>query len=111
MAFLSNIFGNANDRYLKSLQPTVDHINKLEPGLKVLSDVELKTKTVEFKKRLAEGQTLDKGRGVRSDNHRGALTLQKLFPHITAGRKLESKSRKPGAVNKTLKNRRHRGPP
>ncbi len=59
MAFLSNIFGNANDRYIKSLQPTIDRINSLEENLKKLSDEELKTKTADFKKRLAEGQTLE----------------------------------------------------
>ena len=62
MAFLSNIFGifgNANDRYLKSLQPTIMRINELEAGLKQLSDTELKAKTTEFKKRLVEGEPLD----------------------------------------------------
>ena len=60
---------------------------------------------------IAEDNSLDKRRGVGGDYHRSASTFQKFLPHITAGRKLESKSRKPGAVNKTLKNRRHRGPP
>jgi len=59
MAFLSNIFGNANDRYINSLQPTIDQINSLEPALKELSDADLKAKTSEFKKRLADGETLD----------------------------------------------------
>src|SRR5687767_5150028 len=59
MAFLGNIFGDANDRYLKSLQPTIKRINEFEAGLKELSSEDLKAKTAEFKKRLAEGETLD----------------------------------------------------
>src|SRR3989344_3189303 len=59
MAFLSNIFGDANARYIKSLQPTVGSINKLEPEFEKISDEELKGKTSGFKKRLAEGANLD----------------------------------------------------
>ncbi len=59
MAFLSNIFGNANDRYIKSLQPTIDRINSFEENLKSLSDADLKNKTSEFKERLAGGEALD----------------------------------------------------
>ncbi len=59
MAFLSTIFGDANARYIKSLQPIVDRINELEKDLEKLSDTQLKEKTVEFKKRLSEGESLD----------------------------------------------------
>ena len=59
MPFLSNIFGSANDRYIKSLQPTIDRINGLEKDFEKLSSEELKSKTEEFKNRLAEGETLD----------------------------------------------------
>ena len=57
--FMSRIFGSRNERVLKSLWPIVHQINALESGLAKLSDVELKDKTSEFKKRLAEGATLD----------------------------------------------------
>lgn len=59
MAFLSSIFGDANKRYIQSLQPTVDKINSLEKDIEAFSSEELKAKTSEFKKRLAEGETLD----------------------------------------------------
>jgi preprotein translocase subunit SecA len=59
MAFLSSIFGDANKRYIKSLEPTIKKINDLEKDFVALSDAQLKEKTAEFKKRLAEGQTLD----------------------------------------------------
>jgi preprotein translocase subunit SecA len=59
MSFLSKIFGDANEKFLKSVQPTVEKINSLEPDFLKLSDVELKEKTNGFKERLAKGETLD----------------------------------------------------
>lgn len=53
------IFGSVNDRIIKSLLPEVAKINALEPQISALSDEELKAKTAEFKKRLAEGAPLD----------------------------------------------------
>jgi preprotein translocase subunit SecA len=59
MAFLSKIFGDANARYIKSLQPIVGRINSLEKDFEKLSDSELKEKTAEFRKQLSGGKTLD----------------------------------------------------
>ena len=61
MAFLSKIFGDANARYIKSLQPIVDRINSLEKDFEKLSDIQLKEKTTEFKQRLngSPGEPLD----------------------------------------------------
>jgi preprotein translocase subunit SecA len=53
------IFGSANDRSLKGYQKRVPRINELEPEIKALSDGALAAKTVEFRKRLADGATLD----------------------------------------------------
>ena len=38
--FLTKVFGSSNQRYLKSLGPTVAQINALEPDVKRLSDVD-----------------------------------------------------------------------
>ncbi len=57
--FLSAIFGSRNERLLKSFRKTVLRINGLEAEFERLSDDELKAKTVEFKARIAQGQTLD----------------------------------------------------
>ncbi len=54
-----NIFGSANDRYLRRLKKTVNKINSLEPVYEQLSDEALKAKTDEYKKRLSDGETLD----------------------------------------------------
>ncbi len=53
------LFGSANDRYIKSLAATVDEINTLEPEVEKLSDAELAVRTVAFRKRLEDGETLD----------------------------------------------------
>ncbi|MDO8579703.1 MAG: preprotein translocase subunit SecA [bacterium] len=58
MAFLSNLFGNQNMRDLKPFLALVPKINAFEPAISALSDVDLKAKTDEFKKRLAV-ETLD----------------------------------------------------
>jgi preprotein translocase subunit SecA len=50
---LTKIFGTANDRLLKRLWPVVTQINSLEPATKLLTDEELRAKTVEFKARIA----------------------------------------------------------
>ncbi len=56
---LSKIFGTKNDRELKRIRKIVEEINKFEPTIMPLSDDELRGKTVEFRERLAKGQTLD----------------------------------------------------
>ena len=52
MSILSSVFGDANKRYIQSLQPVVDRINLLEPEFEKLSDEELKGKTEEFRKKI-----------------------------------------------------------
>lgn len=59
MGIFEKIFGDANARFLKRLQPLVDTINSLEAGLARIESNELKNKTAELKERLAKGETLD----------------------------------------------------
>ena len=54
----SRFFGSANDRQIKKYKPTIDIINKLEKNFESLSENDLKLKTVEFKKRLSDKETL-----------------------------------------------------
>src|SRR6187402_1851023 len=56
---LTKIVGTQNDRELKRLRPRVAEINAFEPAIKVLSDEQLRGKTIEFRTRLANGETLD----------------------------------------------------
>jgi preprotein translocase subunit SecA len=66
MSLIGKIFGTGNDRYLKSLEPTVIKINELEPRFASLSDLELKAETAKLRARLETdlpdgkaGETLD----------------------------------------------------
>ena len=56
---LKKIVGSKNDRELKKILPVIQAINELEPKIRLLSDRELQNKTLEFKERLNQGQTLD----------------------------------------------------
>ena len=56
---VTSLFGSANARYIKRLQPKVDEINALEPKYEAMSNEELRAQTDEFKQRLAAGETLD----------------------------------------------------
>ncbi len=53
------IFGTENDRFLKSIRPTIAQINSFEDSLKNLSDADLAAKTADFKQRIANGESLD----------------------------------------------------
>ena len=56
---LKKIFGSRNDRLLRQYGGLVQKINALEPGLQKLDDESLKAKTEEFRRRCANGETLD----------------------------------------------------
>ena len=63
MSIIAKIFGDANEKYLKKLQPMVEKINSLESEFEEFSNEKLKEKTTEFKERLnpptGGGETLD----------------------------------------------------
>ncbi len=59
MAFFEKIFGNANEKYLKVIQPLIGEINELESKFSAFSDEELKNHTLLLKNRLEKGETLD----------------------------------------------------
>lgn len=59
MGLLQKIFGTHSENELKRIYPVADAIEALEPQMQKLSDGELKSKTKEFKERLAQGETLD----------------------------------------------------
>ncbi len=59
LQFIQKLFGTKNERELKRIAPLVDEINRLEDGIRRLTDEQLRARTAEFKQRLAAGQTLD----------------------------------------------------
>ena len=59
MNILEKIFGSHSEKEIKRIMPLVEKIEALDETMQALSDEELKNKTDEFKKRLADGETLD----------------------------------------------------
>ncbi len=53
------IFGSANERFVKSLQPKVQQINALEAQISRLSDEELRGRTIWLRERYNGGESLD----------------------------------------------------
>ena len=59
MGLMKKLFGDYSSRELKSIYPIVDKIEAMAEEYKAMTDAELQHKTVEFKERLAQGETLD----------------------------------------------------
>ncbi|MCH5342127.1 MAG: preprotein translocase subunit SecA [Acetatifactor sp.] len=59
MKIIDKIFGTHSEREIKRIEPLVDKIEELRPAMQALSDEELRAKTDEYKKRFADGETLD----------------------------------------------------
>ena len=59
MSLLEKIFGNYSEKEIKKIIPIVDKIESYEDQMKALSDEELRAKTDEFRKRHADGESLD----------------------------------------------------
>jgi preprotein translocase subunit SecA len=53
------VFGSRNDRIVRQHSKTVEKINQLEAGISALSDEQLAAKTVEYRERYQQGETLD----------------------------------------------------
>ena len=59
MGIFDKLFGRSNEAEVKRMNKIADKIDALEEEYKALTDEQLAAKTEEFKKRLADGQTLD----------------------------------------------------
>ena len=57
--FAKKIFGTKNERELKRLQPYIAQVGAFEAGLKTLSGEALRSKTSDFKQRIANGETTE----------------------------------------------------
>ncbi len=57
--FLAKIFGTKKDKDIKALRPIVDKVNSFDSWAKGLKDEDFPAQTQAFKKRLADGETLD----------------------------------------------------
>lgn len=59
MSLITKVIGTHSEREIKRIKPIVKKIVALRPAMIELTDEELRGKTDEFKKRLADGETLD----------------------------------------------------
>lgn len=59
MGLITKVFGTHSEREIKRIKPIVDKIVSYRPQMMELSDEQLRDKTTEFKKRLADGETSD----------------------------------------------------
>jgi len=59
MSFIKKIFGDEDKKFIQKYQERVPAINAFEENISKLNDKELAAKTIEFKGRLKEGETLD----------------------------------------------------
>src|SRR5574344_2988916 len=59
MKIIDKLFGTHSERELKLIMPTVEKVESYRDSMMALSDEELRNKTKEYKKRYAEGETLD----------------------------------------------------
>ena len=59
MSFLSKIFGDPNEKYIKEKRKVVEKINALEKEVSQLKDEQFKEKTLQLKERYQKGESLD----------------------------------------------------
>ena len=59
MGLMEKIFGDLNAKEVKKIEKIADQVMALESKMEALTDDELRGKTLEFKERLAAGETLD----------------------------------------------------
>lgn len=59
MSLLEKIFGSYSEREIKKITPLVNKIESLDESMQKLTDDELRNKTLEFKNRLKQGESLN----------------------------------------------------
>ena len=88
------MFGTANERAVRRMQPRVAAIAALEERLKKLSDAELQAKTPALKEKLANGATLDdilvEGFAVCREASRRVLGMRHYDVQLMGGMVLHS---------------------
>ena len=93
-SLLTRIFGSRNERLLRQFQKNVARINGFEPELEKLDDASLRAKTDEFRRRVAEGATLDallpEAFAVCREASRRALGLRHYDVQLIGGMVLHS---------------------
>src|SRR5947208_8364724 len=85
--FLTKVFGSSNQRYLKTLQPLVAHVNELEADVKKLTDDEMRARIAELREQVASQIGDIAGRDERAREERKRRTqeaLDRVLPEVFA---------------------------
>src|SRR5438105_3632987 len=85
--FLTKVFGSSNQRYLKTLQPIVAHVNELEADVKRLTDDEMRARIAELREQVANQVGDIAGRDERAREERKRRTqeaLDRVLPEVFA---------------------------
>src|SRR5207237_3658893 len=85
--FLTKVFGSSNQRYLKTLQPIVAHVNELEADVKRLTDDEMRARIAELREQVANqiGDITGKDERAREERKRRTQeALDHVLPEVFA---------------------------
>jgi preprotein translocase subunit SecA len=80
--FLTKVFGSSNQRYLKTIRPIIERINELEPSVKMLSDEDLRARTITFKEQVA--RAVEGARDLEERKRLEREILDQLLPEAFA---------------------------
>ncbi len=87
MKFLQKIFGDANEKYIKSLQPIIEDINSLEEKYKKMHDKELSAMTEFFKTEISKFSSIKQSSKNEKDKQKTTQIndkLNELLPNVFA---------------------------
>ncbi len=79
---IAKVFGTSNERELKRIAPLVERVNALEPGIKQLSDEQLRAKTNEFRSKIR--QRVDAVEDPEEKNQALKEALDEILPEAFA---------------------------
>src|SRR5688572_28107357 len=91
---LAKVIGTQNEREIKRLRPLVAEINALEATIQPLTDEQLRAKTIEFRERIAKGETLSdllpEAFAVAREGGRRVLNMRHFDVQLMGGMVLHS---------------------
>ena len=79
---LTKVFGSSNERFLKSIRPTIALINEFEPQVQKLTDEQMRERTAFFKAQIAEAKKDARDKDDR--RYREQEALKEILPEAFA---------------------------
>src|SRR6202521_1589307 len=79
---LTKVFGSSNERFLKSIRPTIALVNELEPQVQKLTDEQMRERTAFFKAQIADA--VKDARDKDDRRYREQEALNEILPEAFA---------------------------